>query len=137
MRTVSGTLSDIMGREVIYTVGSATQIGGIVAILTLGDGHRLWPIILFVALNGLSDGIGGLVVSAKAADLFPTRTLGSVMGLVQMGRGLGIMVGPPLGGMLFDLQGNYVTAYMLAVALVCVAIGCIWGACLTGSRARD
>jgi MFS family permease len=133
-RPLSGTLSDILGREVIYTVGSGMQIGGIVAILTLGDGQRLWPIILFVALNGLSDGIGGLVVGAKAADLFPTRALGSVMGLVQMGRGLGIMAGPLLGGVLFDLQGNYVTAYLLAVALVCIAIGCIWGARLTGGQ---
>jgi predicted MFS family arabinose efflux permease len=41
-----------------------------------------------------------------------------------MGRGLGIMVGPLLGGLLFDLQGHYGAAYLLAVALVCVAIGC-------------
>jgi MFS family permease len=75
-RPLSGTLSDLLGREVIYTVGSGMQISGIVAILTLGDGQRLWPIILFVALNGLSDGIGGLVVGAKAADLFPTRAPG-------------------------------------------------------------
>jgi MFS family permease len=136
-RPLSGTLSDLLGREVIYTVGSGMQIGGIVALLTLGDGHRLWPIILFVALNGLSDGIGGLVVAAKAADLFPTRTLGPVMGLVQMGRGLEIMVGPLLGGLLFDLQGNYLAAYLLAVALVCVAIGCIWVARLTGGWVRD
>jgi MFS family permease len=136
-RPLSGTLSDLLGREVIYTVGSGMQIGGIVALLSLGDGQRLWPIILFVALNGLSDGIGGLVVGAKAADLFPARSLGSVMGLVQMGRGLGIMVGPLLGGWLFDLQGNYIVAYLLAVGLVCVAIGCIWGAHLTGGQPRD
>ena len=135
-RPLSGTLSDLLGREVIYTVGSGMQIGGIVALLTVGDGQRLWPIILFVALNGLSDGIGGLVVGAKAADLFPARALGSVMGLVQMGRGLGIMVGPLLGGWLFDLQGNYIMAYLLAVGLVCVAIGCIWGAHLTGGQTR-
>ena len=134
---LSGTLSDLLGREVVYTVGSGMQIGGIMTVLTLGDGQRLWPILLFVALNGLSDGIGGLVVGAKAADLFPTTALGSVMGLVQMGRGLGIMVGPLMGGLLFDLQGNYVVAFMLAVALVCVAIGCMWAARLTGARARD
>ena len=47
------------------------------------------------------------------------------------------MVGPLLGGFLFDLQGNYVTAYLLAVTLVCIAIGCIWGARLAGSQAYD
>jgi MFS family permease len=136
-RPVSGALSDVLGREVVYTVGSGMQLGGIVVLLTLGDGQRLWPILLFVALNGLSDGIGGLVVGAKAADLFPTRALGAVMGLVQMGRGLGIMVGPLLGGWLFDLQGHYEAAYLLAVALVCVAIGCMWAVRLTGGQARE
>jgi MFS family permease len=136
-RPISGALSDVLGREVIYTVGSGMQIGGIAVLLALGDGHRYWPMLLFVALNGLSDGIGGLVVGAKAADLFPTTALGSVMGLVQMGRGLGIMVGPLMGGLLFDLQGNYVMAYMLAVALVFVAIGCMWGARVTGGRVPD
>jgi MFS family permease len=135
-RPLSGALSDVLGREVVYSVGSGMQIGGIMILLALGDGHRLWPMILFVALNGLSDGIGGLVVGAKAADLFPTSVLGSVMGLVQMGRGLGIMVGPLLGGLLFDLQGNYGMAFLLAMALVCVAIGCMWGARLTGDQAR-
>jgi MFS family permease len=136
-RPLSGTLSDVLGREVVYTVGSAMQMGGIVALLTLGDGQRLWPILLFVALNGLSDGIGGLVVGAKAADLFPAGALGAVMGLVQMGRGLGIMVGPLLGGWLFDLQGHYGAAYLLAVALVCVAVGCMWGVRLTEGRAQE
>jgi MFS family permease len=133
-RPLSGTLSDVLGREVVYTVGSGMQMAGIVALLTLGDGQRLWPFLLFVALNGLSDGIGGLVVGAKAADLFPTSALGTVMGLVQTGRGLGIMVGPLLGGLLFDLQGHYGAAYLLAVALVYVAIGCMWGVRLTGAR---
>jgi MFS family permease len=135
-RPVSGALSDRLGREVVYTLGSGMQIGGIGILLALGDGQRLWPLLLFVALNGLSDGIGGLVVAAKAADLFPSDTLGSVMGLVQMGRGLGIMLGPLTGGLLFDLQGNYVVAFSLAVALVCVAIGCMWGASMTAGQER-
>ena len=135
-RPMSGALSDRLGREVVYTVGSGMQIGGIGVLLALGDGQSLWPMLLFVALNGLSDGIGGLVVGAKAADLFPSSALGSVMGLVQMGRGLGIMLGPLIGGLLFDLQGNYIVAFSLAVALVCVAIGCMWGAKLTGGQRR-
>ena len=83
---------------------------------TVHIGHW-WPLLLFVGLAGLSDGIGGLVVGAKAADLFPANSLGVVMGLVQMGRGLGIMAGPILGGLLFDLHGNYRMAFLLAVAL--------------------
>jgi MFS family permease len=126
-RPLSGALSDVLGREVMYTVGLGMHISAIMLVLTVGDGQRWWPLLLFVGLAGLSDGIGGLVVGAKAGDLFPVTSLGVVMGLVQMGRGLGIMAGPILGGLLFDLQGNYRMAFLLALVLVTVAIGCMWG----------
>jgi hypothetical protein len=42
-------------------------------------GKRTYGWVTF-RLNGLSDGIGGLVVGAKGADLFPTSALGSMMG---------------------------------------------------------
>ena len=127
-RPLSGALSDVLGREVMYTAGFGMHISAIMLVLTLGNGQRWWPLLLFVGLAGLSDGIGGLVVGAKAGDLFPATSLGAVMGLVQMGRGLGIMAGPILGGLLFDLQGNYQMAFCLAVVLVAIAIGCMWGA---------
>jgi MFS family permease len=135
-RPLSGALSDVLGREVMYTLGLGMHISAIVLMLALGNGQSMWPVLLFVGLSGLSDGIGGLVVGAKAADLFPTTRLGSVMGLIQMGRGLGMMVGPLLGGLLFDRQGNYVLAFFIAVVLVIVAIGCMWGVRLTSEKSR-
>jgi MFS family permease len=134
-RPLSGALSDVLGREVMYTVGLGMHISAIMLVLTVGDGQRWWPLLLFVGLAGLSDGIGGLVVGAKAGDLFPATSLGVVMGLVQMGRGVGIMAGPLLGGLLFDLQGNYRLAFLLTVALVIVAIGCMWGVRWTAGQA--
>jgi MFS family permease len=134
-RPLSGALSDVLGREVMYTVGLGMHISAILLVLTVGDGQRWWPLLLFVGLAGLSDGIGGLVVGAKAGDLFPATSLGVVMGLVQMGRGVGIMAGPLLGGFLFDLQGNYRMAFLLTVALVIVAIGCMWGVRWTAGQA--
>jgi MFS family permease len=135
-RPLSGALSDVLGREVMYTVGFGMHISAIMLVLTLGDGQRWWPLLLFVGLAGLSDGIGGLVVGAKAGDLFPATSLGAVMGLVQMGRGLGIMAGPILGGLLFDLEGNYQMAFCLAVGLVVIAIGCMWGVRWTAAQSR-
>jgi MFS family permease len=134
-RPLSGALSDVLGREVMYTVGLGMHISAIMLVLTLGNGQSWWPLLLFVGLSGLSDGIGGLVVGAKAGDLFPATSLGVVMGLVQMGRGFGIMAGPLLGGILFDLHGNYRMAFLLAVALVTVAIGCMWGVRWTAGQA--
>ena len=135
-RPVTGALSDYLGRELVYTAGLGMQVMGIVVVLVLGDGMSLWPLVIFVALTGLSDGIAGLVLGAKAADLFPASALGSVMGLVQSGRGLGIMVGPILGGLLFDLQNDYDFAFTLAVSLSLAAIGFMWAARFTSGSGR-
>jgi MFS family permease len=135
-RPIIGALSDSFGREVVYTLGLGLQSIAVVIILILGDGQSLWPLILFVALSGLVEGISSLIIGAKAADLFPANILGSVMGLMQMGQGLGVMVGPLIGGVLFDLQGNYVMAFTLVVVLKAVSIGCMWMARFTGGVTR-
>lgn len=75
-RPLSGALSDVMGRELMYTVGLGMHISAIVVMLILGNGQSLWPILLFIGLSGLSDGIAGLIVGAKAGDLFPATDLG-------------------------------------------------------------
>jgi MFS family permease len=87
-----------------------------------------------VGLAGLTDGIAGLIVGAKAADLFPARNLGTVMGMVEMGRGFGFAVGPILGGLFFDIYGDYLPAFAAALALGVVAVACMWSVRLAQRR---
>ncbi len=133
-RPLTGAISDHAGRETVYSAGQGMHVLAMVIIYVLGDGQSLWPIILFAGLMGLSDGIGGLMVGAKAADLFPVGSLGSVMGLIHLGRGIGIMAGPVIGGILFDARGDYTVAFPLAILLGLLAVGCIWAARLTAGR---
>ena len=133
-RPLSGALSDVVGRELMYTVGLGMHISAIVCMLVLGNGQSMWPILVFIGLSGLSDGIAGLIVGAKAGDLFPSSELGLVMGFTQMGRGLGIMIGPLVGGLLFDRHGDYAVAFLVAVVLVTAAIVCMWGVRWTSQR---
>ncbi|MBM3942833.1 MAG: MFS transporter [SAR202 cluster bacterium] len=125
-RPILGTLSDRWGRELVYTVSASLYVSAIALVFILGQGDRVWPLVVFVGLAGITDGVSGLVVGAKAADLFPSSSLGTVMGLVEMGRGLGFAVGPILGGLLFDLYGNYLAAFSSALVLALVAVCCIW-----------
>ena len=125
-RPVSGALSDVLGRELVYTLGSGMQITAIVVVLLLGDGEALWPLVVFVAFSGLSDGILGLALSAKAADIIPVNNLGAAMGIIQAGRSVGFLAGPIIGGLLFDLQGDYAGAFLLSAGLYAAAIGFLW-----------
>lgn len=126
-RPLLGSLSDLIGRELVFSFAMVMTIGSILVALLFGDGSSLWPLIIFAALAGLSDGLSGLLIGTKAADLYPPRVLGTVMGTVEMGRGVGIAVGPILGGILFDWRGNYTVAFTLAILLTFVSIGFMWG----------
>ena len=86
----------------------------------------MWPLILYIGLAGLSEGVNGLVIGAKATDIFPANSLGTVMGLVEVGRGVGNAVGPVLGGLLFDLRGDYMLAFSLSMVLTSTSICSMW-----------
>ena len=133
-RPMVGLATDRWGRESVYTVGMSVAAGAVLLVLWLGDGQSFWPLAIYVALAGLTDGISGLIIGAKAADIFPTESLGTVMGFVEMGRGAAIFLGPIIAGVMFDLQGNYVQAFILSAALTVASVCAMWIADAIGRR---
>ena len=130
-RPLTGLLSDIIGREPVYTAGMAMSVAAVVLVLFFSAGGTWWVLVTFVALNGLSDGISGLLIGAKAADLYPPRMLGRVMGMMEVGRGIGIGLGPILAGLLFDLQGDYFQAFLISAGLTTASVFLMWAVRLT------
>ena len=135
-RPATGLLSDMIGREIVYAIGMTMSVAAVVMVLFFSDGGVWWVLVLFVGLNGLSDGISGLLIGAKAADLYPTRMLGTVMGMMEVGRGIGIGLGPILAGLLFDLQGDYFLAFLISAGLTTASVFLMW-AVRTTSRSRN
>ena len=127
-RPCFGILSDKFGREIVYTVGMLMTVLSLVVIILFTKNASLWPLLLFVGLTGLSDGISGLLIGVKASDIYPSHVLGSVMGIIEVGRGIGIATGGVLTGLLFDIYGDYTSAYWIAVFLILLSIGSIWAA---------
>ena len=136
-RPLVGGATDRWGRESVYTIGMSIAAGAVILVVWLGDGSAWWPLALYVALAGLTDGISGLIVGAKAADLFPAESLGTVMGFVEMGRGAAIFLGPIIAGTMFDLQGDYVQAFILSAALSFASICTMWAAHYIGKRPQS
>ena len=134
-RPLVGIASDRWGRELVFTVGTLLTVISIVLIVWLGDGS-FWPLVVYVALAGVSDGISGLIVGAKAADLFPPEALGTIMGFIEMGRGAAILLGPILGGLMFDWQDNYMGAFLVSAGLSFASICTVWAAQLVGTRGK-
>ena len=125
-RPVFGILSDKIGREIVFTIAMGMTFMAVLVILLFTGGASLWALIIFVALTGLSDGLSGLLLGAKAADIYPSNVLGSVMGVVHVGRTMGTAVVGILTGLLFDMNGNYDLAYWIAAVLALLSIVAAW-----------
>jgi MFS family permease len=112
---VTGVMSDYIGRELsaVFTYGTSI-IGVICALLiTSPDQHALlW---LHSCFFGLTWGARGPAITAKTADLFPGPNLGTILGMITIGTGLGAAVGSWLAGFVFDTTGSYRVAFWLSI----------------------
>jgi MFS family permease len=85
-----------------------------------------WPVVLFVLLMGLGYGGVSAVYAASAADLFHGLHFGKILGLLDIGFGVGAALGAYLAGVLFDRLHSYHLVFYLVMGLAVVSIGCIW-----------
>jgi MFS family permease len=112
---VTGALSDHIGRELSAVVTYGTSIFGVACamLITSPDQHLLlW---LHSCFFGLTWGARGPAITAKTADLFPGPQLGTILGAITIGTGVGSASGSWLAGWSFDLTGSYQVAFGLSI----------------------
>jgi MFS transporter, OFA family, oxalate/formate antiporter len=112
---VTGTMSDYIGRELSAILAYGFSIIGVVCALfiTSPDQHLLlW---LHACFFGLTWGARGPAITAKTADLFPGPRLGTILGVITIGSGLGAAIGSWAAGFIFDLSGSYRLAFILSI----------------------
>lgn len=120
-----GLLSDTLGREVTYTIGSLGVILSLLMLVLVKDTSDAWMLYVYVICFGLFGGSNASTYAASAADLFHGRHFGSILGFADLGFGLGATLGPWLGGYIFDTTGSYIpafTATMIAIGLACISL---------------
>jgi MFS family permease len=123
---VTGTLSDYLGREVSAILAYGFSILGVVCglLITGPDQHLLlW---LHACFFGLTWGARGPAITAKTADLFPGPRLGTILGVITIGSGLGAALGSWGAGWIYDLSGSYRVAFMMSIASYVCGIVAFW-----------
>ncbi|WP_203075091.1 MFS transporter [Falsiroseomonas ponticola] len=123
---LTGTLSDHIGRERSALLAYGISIigcGCALAITGPGDHVLLW---LHGILFGLTWGARGPAITAKTADLFPGPRLGTILGVITVGSGLGAALGSWGAGLAFDLSGSYRPAFLLSIAAYATGAACFW-----------
>ena len=129
-----GFLSDRVGREISYTLGSIGVFVGVVFLILLPDSTSPLMLCTFVVLYGLGYGSMGPMVASATGDLFPGGSLGRIMAIQSIGYGLGGALGPYLGGYFHDQMGSYFVPFLLLLASICIGILGMW---MAAPRHRD
>ncbi len=119
-RYLVGLASDRLGRTLALMLAYTGTTLGILSLMTLTSAGSM-ALSLFVLCYGLSQGSAGIVMAARAADLFQGKSFGRIYGWISVANGIGEGLGAWLGGAVFDRTGSYYTAF--AVAILALVVG--------------
>ncbi|MFO7709966.1 MAG: MFS transporter [Desulfobacterales bacterium] len=118
-----GTLADRWGRKLMV---ERAMFGGALLLGLMAFVRSAEELVLLRTIQGLITGTIG-AANALVASQVPRERTGYAMGLLQVGMGLGVGVGPVIGGAVADAFGYraafYVTAALLAIAGGVVVFG--------------
>ena len=123
---ISGFLSDWMGREKACTLASVLSMAALLALIMVRDTSRPWLLYVYSICFGFGTGLFTPSIFAGLADIFFGRYFGVVAGLLLTGMGVGGILGPWLGGFLFDITGTYTSAFILSIIAMALACICLW-----------
>jgi MFS family permease len=108
-RIICGLLSDRVGAK--RTLAACLLLQA-VAIALYPLAHDLATLYAVSTLFGFSYGGAMPLYAILVRENFPARIMGSVFGVVAMLASLGMALGPPVGGWLFDRFGGYGWLYV-------------------------
>jgi MFS family permease len=117
-----GWISDLLGNRATYLGCLLLQMGALVILAGAGD---LWTFRVAAAIFAAGYGGGASVFPKIVADIFGLRVIGVVLGLVGLGWSLGAGLGPFLGGLLFDLSGEYFAAFLTGAVVLALALALV------------
>jgi DHA1 family multidrug resistance protein-like MFS transporter len=120
---VWGSLADRYGRKLMVV---RAMLGGSVILLLMAFVRSAEQLVL---LRGIQGFITGTLAASNAlvASITPRKHTGYAMGLLQVGLGSGVALGPVIGGTVADAYGYgaafYITAALLFSAGLLVLLG--------------
>jgi MFS family permease len=105
-------------------VGGLLALSAASALFAFAD--RLAWLFLARLVQGAADAVTWVVGFALVADLYEPDERGRVMGFVMSGASMGFLVGPTLGGWLYETGGTRLPFVAVAIAAAALAAGFVW-----------
>ena len=124
--TICGGLSDRFGREVIFSLGTLLCCMGLSLLVLLGKAASAWVLYGYALTYGLGNGVFASVYAAATADLFLGPSLGTILGVLELGWGLGGFAGSWVGGYWYDRWGSYHGIFALTIGVTVLSCVAMW-----------
>jgi OFA family oxalate/formate antiporter-like MFS transporter len=121
-RILSGWLSDILGR--LNTLRVVLAISTVAIPVMYWAGAHVFAVYVMVFIVYFCYGAQASVNPATVADFWGTRNAGANYGLLFTAWGVAGIIGPTIGGVLFDKYKNYEVAFYAAAILAAIAFVC-------------
>ncbi len=126
MGSLAGSISDRIGREITFSVGTVIGVSGIIMLILMQDTSQTWMLYSYSILFGVGFGITSPTIAAAATDMFQGRRAGAVIGFIWFTFAVGGTIGPWLGGAIFEAGGSYTPAFITAAAMFVIACISLW-----------
>lgn len=138
---IDSGISPSMAARLISILGGVS-IAGRIGVATLGDriglrkvllgcfiltllmlswlyfSSEYWQLVLFVLIYGFGHGGFFALISPLLAEMFGTKALGSLFGIVTFCSTVGGAIGPLILGMIFDNTGSYQIGFLILIAVI-------------------
>jgi len=119
-RILSGWLSDAMGRLNVLRLMIAVSVGAMFLLPAVGGSVAGLFLMVFVIYWCYGTQLS--VNASTAADFWGTKNVGVNYGLLFTAWGVAGLIGPRIGGRMFDIYGNYQYAFYTGAVICAVAL---------------
>lgn len=131
----AGAISDRLGRQRTYAGIAGLYVVGYVCLLFVRSPSQTFFLYAFILAIGMATGGAPPVFAAFLTDRLQGSRVGFLLGLQNIGFGLGATLGPFLAGAAFDHLGSYIAAFLLMAVAIVVSAAVVSGSARRSSPA--
>jgi len=110
-RLTVGGLSDIIGKKVTLSITLVIQS---LSLFFLSGASAVYVFYTISIVHGFAYAGSTPVVLAMIRSYFGTKSVGTILGILNLAYTSGVALGPLLGGYIFDVSGSYWVAFISA-----------------------
>jgi MFS family permease len=111
-RLLAGFVADRIGHRLTLFLSTGILV---LSLIILFFSRELWHFYAFSILFGLAWGGVGVVQISLIAEFFGFRSLGAIMGSLELLLTIGGAIGVSMAGIIFDTTGTYTTSFVICI----------------------